>query len=113
VLQEYSGRFGIDKTEQATTEGKSLVYGWIEFDVASTKYFADLSCVILALDGIQSEKIYIDNVAHVIPTRIEISEEASRFQVYWLFGVSDFRNLVKNKSARLESADGCSIRASE
>ena len=111
-LQDFSGRYGIDRVEPAKTQNKSLVYGWIEFDARPSAYAVNISCVVLAIDEARSEKIYIDSVAHVIPTRLEVVEGKSKFQVYWLLSGSDYEGSLEAGKAQLESLDDCNLAAS-
>jgi hypothetical protein len=110
-IQDFAGRYGIDRVEPAKTQGDSLVYGWIEFDARSSAYAVNISCVALAIDEARSEKIYIDSVAHVIPTRLEVVECKSKFQVYWLFSGGDYGDSLEAEIVRLESLDDCGLAA--
>ncbi len=72
----------VTDSENSTT----LVYGTLEIKggekIIET---VDLECIILEIDKIKSNKLYIDSVAHILPSNYPANNNIISVNVYWKF----------------------------
>ena len=75
------------KSLQENQIEKSLVYGALTFDqVKQTGTKVNLECIAIAVGDVTSESIYIDSVAHVLPSAYMLGKESTKVAVYWKMG---------------------------
>ncbi len=64
----------------------TFVYGSIEIKgEKKTINTVDLECIIMRIDGIQSKKLYIDSVAHILTSNYPANNNLISVDVYWKF----------------------------
>lgn len=63
---------------------KSLVYGHLTFEgVKQTAAKVNLTCIAISIGDAQSEAIYVDSVAHILPDRYSLDNGNNKVAVYW------------------------------
>jgi hypothetical protein len=76
----------IVKTKPLIENGikKSLIYGSLVFeDLKKGEVKVNLTCISISIGNAQSEAIYIDSVAHILPDRYLLDNGEKTVDVYW------------------------------
>jgi hypothetical protein len=66
-------------------EEKTLAYGTLILEGQAGKVI-DLNPFVVSIDGITSEQIYVDSVAHFLPDRYHMAPDQTTVAVYWKIG---------------------------
>jgi hypothetical protein len=88
---------------------KSLVYGSLVFEhIKPTGAKVNLTCIAISLGGVESESIYVDSVAHILPDGYTLDKDRTKVPVYWKMD-KHLDAALAGKNLKLFVKEGCGI----
>lgn len=68
--------------------GVSLVRGTLEIDNRDGEANKiNLTCLELELDGVRTDSVYVDSVAHVLPDGFQVAADSVSIDLYWTIAI--------------------------
>ena len=95
------------KPYQEGGKEKSLLYGSLVFE-GQAEGKANLTCIVVSLNDVSSEQIYVDSVAHILPDRYIIDKDRTRIPVYWKIDKT-FDGGLEGKKFKVLISPGCQL----